>query len=165
MRRYLFAAILTLFPAVVQSGERMAEFGNFEVERTRVSCIAQTRNEAGDTLKIVFGEGRFNLIVLSTELEANHTSEGDFLVPIFVNNKTWRLLGEIDGFRGSVWIGTHKSLSMQDRLVLMSDLIDGDAVGLLTDENGDHLHVFSLNGSEAAIKYALNVCLQIVLDN
>tara|TARA_R110000850_G_scaffold59230_9_gene137011 strand:+ start:1288 stop:1785 length:498 start_codon:yes stop_codon:yes gene_type:complete len=165
MKLTIAAALLAASPATAYAGEILATFGNFDVEQNRRNCAVQTQNQSGDALNIIFGFGRLNLIVSSDDLKADYDNDSDLMVPFFVDDKVWRLVGEKDSGRGAIWIGTQNSLSTEDRLELMGDLMDGNSIGFLVMASGETVYNFNLHGSGAAMKFALNNCLPILMGN
>ena len=165
MKLTIAAALLAASSSAVYAGEILAKFGSFNVEQNRTSCTVQTQNESGDALKVVFGLGRFNLIVFSDDLKADYDRDCDLMVSFFIDGKLWRLVGETDSARGSIWIGTQNSLSTENRLELMGDLIGGNSIGFLVMASGETVYNFDLHGSGAAMKFALNNCMPILMGN
>jgi hypothetical protein len=165
MKLTIAVALLAASHTTAYAGEILATFGNFNVEQNQRSCAVQTQNESGDVLNIIFGLGRFNLIVYSDDLKGDYDNDGDLVVPFFVDDKVWRLVGETDSGRGAIWVGTQNSLSTEDRLELMVDLIEGNSIGFLVMASGETVYNFNLHGSGAAMKFAVNNCMPILMGN
>lgn len=165
MKLTVFAAFMAFYVTGAQAGEVMGQFGNFTVVRTNYACVAETQNDIGDALNIVFAPGRFNLVVYSSDLESAGAEVSEVVVPVSVDAKAWRITGEIDGHRGAVWIGTQNSLSNELRLDLMRAFMNGGQAGFFVMANGEPIYAFSLSGSEAAMRFALNECMPLLMGN
>jgi len=161
MKVIIAIAFLASSASATYSGEILGQFGEFTVERTSFACVAETDNDFGDRLGIVFARGRFNLVVYSDSLEADRAAY-TLDVPVLVDDAVWSMQGEIDGSMGAIWIGTQNSLPVSRRIDLLEDLINGSNIGFLISARGEPVYSFSLRGSSEAIRFSMNSCVPML---